>query len=93
MKLLVKGVRVWSLRWTELYPWCPFKAVAQQEGIVFCLYGPLDLSPVEGCEMHQLFTPAEGTSAYVLELGRNDDLSERNATKERFLANSRQSGR
>ena len=41
MKLLVKGVRVWPIKWKELYPRCPVKVVTQQEGIVFRLDGPL----------------------------------------------------
>ena len=88
---LCYGDRFFS--WEELDPRCPFKVVAHQKGVVFCLYDPIDLSPVEGCETHKLFTPAEGANAYVLELGRNHDLSECYATEERFFANSYQSWR
>ena len=92
-ELFIKGIRVRFPWWEELYPRCSFKVVAHQKGVVFCLNGPTDLSPVKGCETHQLLTSAEGTDAYVLEFCWNHHLSNRYATEERFFANTYQSWR
>ena len=78
MKLLVKGVRIWSFGGKQLYPWRLLKIVAHQKCVMFCLYDSVDLPPA-----------TKGPNAYFLKLGRNDHLLERYAVEENFFADLR----
>lgn len=49
-EFLIKGVRIWAIRWEELYPRCLFKFSTQEEGIVFCFDDRIGLPQVSGCE-------------------------------------------